>query len=160
MNHSYFLASHKIYATYTSLWVASVNLGKSFGTLSPSILRVEIVFWKKMLPSPRALFNLLKRKHVVFVAYTINIQDTAGIKISLSKTKLGTDKIISKSSLTAFESNRSCVMKGWIQLFCEAFTTWRKLAGLRIEGGVNPIYSYCSIHRPTKAGRSHPTSPF
>ena len=65
-----------------------------------------------MLPSPRALFNLLKRKHVVFVAYTINIQDTAGIKISLSKTKLGTDKIISKSSLTAFESNRSCVMKG------------------------------------------------
>ena len=160
MNHSYILASHKVFTTYTSSRVASVNLYKPFGTLPPNILRAEIVFWKKMFPSPWALSNLLKRKHVLFVAVTNDIQDTAVFKIFWSKTKLGTDKIIFKSSLIAFESNRSCVMKGWIQLFCEAFTTWRKLAGLRIEGGVNPIYSYCSIHRPTKARRSYPTRPF
>ena len=52
MNHSYFLASNKIYITYTSMWVVSVNLGKPFGTLPPNILRVEIVFWKKMFSFP------------------------------------------------------------------------------------------------------------
>ena len=76
MNHSYFLASHKVYTTYTSSRVASVNLGKPFGTLPPNILRV-----KEDVLLPLGLFNLLKRKRVVFDAGTNDIQDTAGFKI-------------------------------------------------------------------------------